>query len=341
MSNVFRILRGSFVIFLIALLALCVGALWFIAYKGRPLLLNELRVMTERDVSIGSISIAFSGGLLLERIEIKGLASVAKAVVLVDVNEGLHGRLVFSSADVFSPKVNIDLTPPKELKVEAVQADDKTVPSGRLFTRRKARVLPRLNIHDGTLMFQAPEAGRTWVVDKINAQLSDVPLGDLSQQTSFHVSASLQQMNVPFVGHLVKMNGWLNWQARDMEAVLSVIDDDGRVGVDATLVSKNNDLSVSGKARLAIGQQKQASTVKTRMVEDVVLGLLDATGTEVDSEFSFTTQMDNPKVGPIKLTGTITTGLNSSAVSGNIVGALKALGAEVLGPEAKSLDASY
>ncbi len=337
MSNVFRILRGSFVIFLIALLALCVGALWFIAYKGRPLLLNELRVITHRDVSIGSISIAFPGGLLLEQIEIKGLASIAKAVVLVDVNEGLHGRLAFSSADVFSPKVNIDLAPPKELKVETVQVDDKPVLSGSVPAQqpKKARVLPRLNIHDGILMFQSPEAGRTWVVDKINAQLSDVPLGDLSQQTSFYVSASLQQMNVPFVGHLVKMNGWLNWQARDMEASISVIDDDGRVGVDAKLVSKSNDLLVSGKARLAMGQQKQASTVKTRMVEDVVLGLLDATGTEVDSEFSFTTQMDNPKIGPIKLTGTITTGLNSSAVSGNIVGALKALGAEVLGPEVK------
>ncbi len=336
MSNVFRILRGSFVIFLIALLALCVGALWFIAYKGRPLLLNELRSITHRDVSIGSISIAFPGGLLLEQIEIKGLASVAKAVVLIDVREGLHGRLVFFSADVFSPKVNIDLTSPKVQKDEAAREDDKPVPSGRVLTQqKKARVLPRLNVHDGTLMFQAPEAGRTWVVDKISAQLSDVPLGDMSQQTTFHVSASLQQMNVPFVGHLVKMNGSFNWQARDMEAALSVIDDDGRVGLDATLVSKNNDLLVSGKARLAIGQQKQASTVKTRMVEDVILGLLDATGTEVDSEFSFTTQMDNPKVGPIKLTGTITTGLNSSAVSGNIVGALKTLGAEILGPESE------
>lgn len=336
MPNVSRILRDSFVIFLIASLAVCVGAFWFIAYKGRPLLLKELSALTHRDVSIGPIRIVFPLGLSLENIKISGLGMIPKAVVFLDVKESLQGRLILSSAELFAPLVNVDMASfSKAAEDVTASTDKKTDIPHTLSSDKITRVLPRLTIYDGVLMLQMPEAGRTVVIGHIAADVREVPLGDFSVHTTFKLTASLKQTDLPFLGHLAKIDGWLDWKARDMNAKLSVIDDDGRVGLSADLVSKSNDLSVSGKARIALGQQKQASGAKTRIIEDVVLGLFEATGTEVDSEFSFKTLMDKPVLGQIKLSGTITTGLNSSAVSGNIVGALKALGEQVLGPKAE------
>lgn len=332
MSDVFRVLRKFLVVVLIFLLAVSVGVFWFITFKGRPFLLRELGRITHREVFIGSIRVVFPLGLLFEKVEVKGLAQIAQIVVWVDVKEALRGRFLFSSADLVSPRVNLDLsTPLKEGEPVIAPSDAQGVVVRASAADRQKRILSHLKIHDGMVMLQTPKMGRTWVIEHVDVDARNVPLENISQHTVFKLSASLEQVNVPFVGHLIKMEGWFNWQARDMDGRLTIIDDDGRVGLSAALVSKNNDLLVTGKVRFLPGQQKQASNAKTRMVEDVVLELLEATGTEVDSEFSFKTLMDKPEVGSIKLTGTITTGLNSSTVSGNIVGAIKTFGAQVLG----------
>ena len=66
------------------------------------------------------------------------------------------------------------------------------------------------------------------------------------------------------------------------------------------------------------------------LLENVVLGALSSTQTDIVADFSLRTKMDRFDPDVVKLSGHITTGLNSSATSGNIVAGLKAASEELL-----------
>ena len=66
------------------------------------------------------------------------------------------------------------------------------------------------------------------------------------------------------------------------------------------------------------------------MIENVVLIALTSTQTDIDAAFSFKTRFDRFEIGVVSLSGQITTGLNSTVTSGNIVAGLKAIGGELL-----------
>jgi hypothetical protein len=177
----------------------------------------------------------------------------------------------------------------------------------------------------------ADDAGvrREQVLERIQLRAENVPLTDTPARTEFSATASLTKLDAPFIGHFAKMSGWLNWAAKDMDAALQVIDDDGRVGVDAKFASRQNDMTVFGSMKLSADQGPQAAGKKSGRVENAVLGILSSTLTDIEAGFSFKTRMDHFEMSKVSLTGHITTGLNSSQTSGNIVAGLKAAGEEL------------
>jgi hypothetical protein len=193
-------------------------------------------------------------------------------------------------------------------------------------------ILSRVIVYDGVLKIVTKnEAGvaREYVVDQVQLRARNVPLTDTSARTEFFLTSSLVKLDVPFVGNFLKGSGSLNWAAKDMDAVVQVMDDSGRVGLDAKIISRENDMTVSGNVTLAGSQEPQATGKKSGMVENVVLDLMLATNTDVAMGFSFKTKMNAVEIGTVSLSGHITTGLNSSGTSGSIVAGLKAAG-EVL-----------
>jgi hypothetical protein len=206
-------------------------------------------------------------------------------------------------------------------------------------SRARSVMLSNLLIRNGIFTVKKADAQgvmQTYILDRVQLRMARFPLTDTAARTDFFLTASLMKLNVPFIGHFLKMDGWFNWHARDMEARAQVVDDDGRVGVDAKLSSRQNDLQVFGTLRLLADQGPQAVGKKMGLLEDVVLNTLTTTRTDIETNFSFKTKMDRPQLETVHLSGQITTGLNSYATSGNIVAGLEALGAELFKMPASS-----
>jgi hypothetical protein len=330
-----RIFREIIVGLLMLVLAACVAGFWFVAFKGKPLLVKELRRLTGHEVTVATVRPVFPAGLKLTGFKIETLLDAPRVVVFVDPLALVGGKVRLMLVELEAPQINIDAA---KLSGEPEDATDNTgvassASAVSVSENAGERVtLGVLKVRGASVMFQHPSAGRTWILEHVDAELRHIPLDGQPLRTDIIVAASLEKMNVPFVGHLLKIRGWANWPRRDMQVLLEALDDAGRPGLSANAVSRNNEMVVSGKARLSLGQQKQSSGKKSRMVEDVVLGLLEASGTEVESEFSFKTRMDRPEIGAVALKGVITTQLNSSGTSVNIVGALKAAGKEMIAP---------
>ena len=327
-------LKKLFLVFLILLLVTCAWAFWFVASHGRGLIVTELERATGKKVSLGSARPVFPAGLLLEDVRIDGLARVPKAFIVADARALLDGRLQIASVELYSPEINIHLTAPAVAPQPEVLPSAPSQGKNKVLSGKPATVIGRVKVHGGVVMVQAPSTGKTWILEDVQADLRSFSLDAAFVKTDFFISASLARMNMPFVGHLVKARGWVNWAARDMDADVEAVDVGGRVGLSAVLKSRANNCEVKGRAHLSSSQPTQASGKKSKMIESTMLDLLSSLKTDIAVDFSFRTPLDRFDVGKVSIAGNITTGLQSEEISGNIVGSLKAAGQKFLQKDA-------
>ncbi len=326
------VLKKIVFVLVIILIVGSAAVLVFIASQGRSLVTAELEHLTGRKVSLDTIRPIFPGSIQLEGVKVEGLAVVPKAVIAADMGELLHRRLKIRSIELEAPQINIDLVSFAALEKQGVSANGSTDKVGKVVmpARKHVAYIDRVKVRGGTVVVQAASTGKTWILDNVGADLKDFPMYGVSGRFDFNVTASLAKMNVPFLGHAVKAVGWTNWAARDMDAALEAVDVNGRVGLSAVLKSRANDCEVKGRAHLSGDQSAQASGKSSKMVESTMLNLLSSLKTDIEADFSFRTLLDRFDIGKVSLSGNITTGLQSDELSGNIVGSLKAAGANML-----------
>jgi hypothetical protein len=298
----------------------------FLSFNARRIFNNQISFLTKRPVEAKVVRAEFPASLVVEGLSIPGLISCERARVSVDALS-LIGRDVRIGA--------VELVRPVfiwEQAASAPAAGPSSLPKVQAVSDRNI-IVTQLIVHDGVLkVIRKDDEGKTheYVLDRFQLRAHNVALTDTPARTDFFMTASLVKLNVPFVGHFLKASGWLNWAAKDMDAIAQVIDDNGKVGLDAKLFSQQNAMTVSGNVVLAGGQEPQASGKKAGLVENVLLNVMMSTNTDIAMGFSFKTKMDHVEVGTVNLSGQITTGLNSSGTSGNIVAGLKAAGEELL-----------
>ncbi len=311
-------------------LVLVTGAAYaYLSLNARRIFNTHISSLTRRHIEARVVRAEFPARLVVEGLSIDGLLTCERALAAVDIFSLLGRDVRIGTLELNAPVLIWEqklATPEGETSGFSKTASPKAAPS-------KNVILSQLLIHDGILkvvMEKAAGGMHEYVVDRIELRARNVALTDTPARTEFFVTASLVKLNVPFVGHFLKANGWLNWAAKDMDASAQVIDDNGKSGLDAKIFSRQNDMAVSGNVLFSGGQEPQAMGKKAGMVENVVLNLLMSTHSDIDMGFSFKTKMDHVDIGNVNLSGNITTGLNSSATSGNIVAGLKAAGEELL-----------
>jgi hypothetical protein len=331
-----RICIGLIILFVLSFAA----AFAFLALHGRALVIAELERVAVRKVTLGKVNAVFPSKLMLEDLRIEGLASIPKAVIVADTKALLTGHLKIIFIEVDSPEVNINLSglaSVDAVNVPAVVTMAESVPNTVKqpvpALLRSAGDIDRIKVNGGVVMVQAPATGKTWIFQNVQADLRDFSLSRLGVKTEFVVSASLTKMNMPFIGHLARAQGWVNWPVRDMDSSVEVADEAGHVGFSAVVKAVANDCEVKGRVRLASSQRVQASGKKQKMIEATVLDLLGSLKSDIEANFSFRTPLDRIDVGKVSISGNITTGLQSEEISGNIVGSLKAAGAKFLDKE--------
>ncbi len=322
---------GRIIIVMATILAVLAGGVtFFVMSRGASLATAELRRVTGMPVRIGRVTPGFPFGVVLSDVVIGRVLKVPRVHISWDAVALWRGQLRPAFVDLDAPEINIDAGRTMPATGAGVAAS-VTAP-GRVTTAGPGRgaVLERVRIENGRVMLQIPETGKTWIVEKVRADITQVPLDGTPGQTWIRATASLAAMDIPFIGTQVAAEGWVNWAARDMNAHLNVSHGDGHVGLEAALVSRSNVLDVKGRVILTRDQRALASGRRSRMVEGALLDMLAATGTDINAGFSFQTAMDRFDPGRIKIEGAITTELHSGEISGNIVGNLKAAGAQFL-----------
>ncbi len=309
------------------------GVLWYLSLNGRAIFIARVSSLTNRKVSVGEVRALFPMGLELKALNIEGLLTVKEARLNVDPLALLGREINFASADLEEPVLFFERAgdaalgpaPTASLKSSAPgQAPSEAV------VRSRPMILQKLSLHNGAVHVKDVKSEKEWVIDKIQGDVDNIPLTNIPARTEVFLTASLSGLDAPFLGHFLKAKGWINWAARDMDVSLQAVDDDGRVGLDALLHSKANDLAVDGKARFSGSQQKQSNGKKNRNLENAVLGALDALMTDIDVGFAFHTKMDHFELAQISIAGNVVTGLQPGSTSGNIVEGLKSVGEELL-----------
>ncbi len=299
----------------------------YLSLNARRIFDTQASALTKRRVEARSVSAAFPAGLVVEGLSVEGVLECPRVRVAIDIFSLLGQVTRIRMIELDSPVVVWDpaaAVPGASQDKGALSGDVVTapVPSG---SSSRPIILTELVIDDGTLKIVARNAAgerREYGVGQIHLHAQDVPLTAVSVRTDFSLTASLAKMKVPFSGHLLKAQGWLNWAARDMDAVAQVMDDVGHAGLEVKLVSQRNDMKVSGTFNISGMKSSSSANKKKKRVEDIVLGLLASTGKDIRAGFSFGTKMDDINLEAAGLSGDITTGLNSSPTSGNIVAGL-------------------
>lgn len=321
----------------------CVGAYAVLYFYGRPMFNEQVGALTQRKVTVERINPVFPAGLELKGLNVEGLFKAGKIAASIELGPLFRGELVVAGVEVDQPEIFIVRKEDSSLDLPAMPqaaapADNKGTDVGAASTgsrtaenRRKIIIIRKVTVRDGVFNLKDVKSGKDLVIDGIMADITNLPLGEVDTRTDFSMSAGLTRLDVPFVGSFAKVKGWLNWAGRDMEAFLQVMDDNGHEGLNLSLVSKDNDMEVKGKLNFNGKQQKRASGKRSGALENVVFGVLEATGTDISADISFKTSMDRFEIKPITLKGSVTkSGLQSETASGTIVDAFKSLGAELL-----------
>ena len=330
----FEIKPAAIAVSIILCLVLIMGLTYvYLSLNARRIFNAQISSLTRRHVEAKDVRAEFPARLVVEGLSIDGILTCEQVRASIDVLSLLGRDIRIRTLELVRPSLIWEQTAPEtETSAEAVLSEKGAKVAHKAVVVRSV-ILAKLLIHNGIVKVVTNKADgktRAYVIDGVQLRARNVPLTDTPARTEFFATASLVQLNVPFVGHFLKASGWLNWAAKDMDAIAQVMDDNGKVGLDAKIFSRQNDMAVSGSVILAGGQEAQATGKKAGMVENVLLNVMMSTNSDIDMGFSFKTKMSRPEIGTVNLSGHITTGLNSSVTSGNIVAGLKAAGEELL-----------
>lgn len=165
-----------------------------------------------------------------------------------------------------------------------------------------------LIVHKGIWRYANEEGDRPlkFQVEDIAVDARDILVPMDSIQTAFHLTGRLAKFKNPLSGSRVEGSGWVNLGKKDMDAVVDVIDADGRAGLTAHAVSKNNTMDVTGNVKLNAASAAPASK-EGSSVNDLIFGAMASMGVQFGAEFAFQTKMDDFKISNLSFTGSVAT----------------------------------
>jgi hypothetical protein len=177
-------------------------------------------------------------------------------------------------------------------------------------------VIHQLSVVDGQMMYyqNAPKADVLSPLQDFSFELSDVQLKmqnlivpfDRPAVTKFDLMARFFKEGLPISGSRVTSSGWVDWDRKDMEAEMAIIDLDGKAGLHAKAISRANDLEIKGKVDMKdflteLGGQSEGAAD----LEGFLLGTLASSGLDIAANFSFQTRMDDFQIDNIKFSGSV------------------------------------
>ncbi|MFA5261949.1 MAG: hypothetical protein WC450_12045 [Candidatus Omnitrophota bacterium] len=311
-----RFFRIFFAVFFSVFLLSCMGLIFFIHAQGKSLVEERFSRLFNKPVTIERIHLSWPLRLQVDDLMIPKVFSAkhvsfnlgflfasSPQVILTDVivreaviyylsveNESAPARTDSSSG---LPAENKTLTPELPLS--------QTSPSWRVLVRN-------LLLHNGQFFYQRARAGRPlqFEIREMELRAANVTYPPVDQKMLFDLKGRLVSFRLPFSGNLVRLRGWLDYPALNMDAQVNILQKEGAEGVVAQIRSVNNDMKINGKLNLGLlGQKMEHTSVDDVSLRDMVMGSLQSSGLELLVDFEIKTQMNDIRLDKMSFSGNL------------------------------------
>ncbi len=271
--------------------------------------------------SLGSVSFSLPFTIALNRLELGNLASIKKISLSPNLVALLFGKVVIHGLNIIEPVINLEQSADGKLNLpDFGQKDDK--PQGK----SPEIYLTSLNLRDGKIIFTDKKVnadGFQVVVNKLNIKIAKVAMPITSLATDFTVDAELLSQAGEAFGQ-VDFSGWLDYLAKDMDAVLEIKGMDitkfsvyygnfisnrklnsARLDSVSNFKAKNNALQITTKLNLAnlvyaSDQAQEGQLLNLDVMKNALDLFTDAKG-NLSLEFNIDTLLDKPALTREKL----------------------------------------
>ncbi|MBU0468155.1 MAG: AsmA family protein [Candidatus Omnitrophica bacterium] len=322
-----KLLKVTVVIVLLFIVFSLISISFYLQYHGKYLLEDTLKISLNRDVNVGYMSIHFPLGVSIQDFIISG-SKTPKSKNILEVKKinvqlellGLFNKqikvneIILINPHIFIEKnmklVGADRSTDKKKDVEVLLKQEKVVSTAKEAEDLKPIeiYIEKMYVRNGVVEYNDNVSDKNifFTLNDFYLKSGNLYFPFRASQISFDFQANVTKANGPLSGSKAKGKGWVDIVNKDMEAMLELFESDGRAGLTANFVSKNNDMLVQGDInvdKFSLGVNKNNSSMNS--VADQVFGALLSMGVEVGAHYSFKTKMDDIRVNNIALTGKI------------------------------------
>lgn len=144
-------------------------------------------------------------------------------------------------------------------------------------------------------------------LENLTVRVKDVILPLESKAVTFRVKGMLSLPDYRVENKLVKANGWVDVVKKDMKSDFSISENDETASLQAHLVSKNNELKVSGNIKISNFLKGLPKKDQGESIDGMIFGALSSMGVEMGLDFAFVTKMDQPELTNVSFKGNVVT----------------------------------
>ncbi len=311
-----RFLRIFFTVFFAVFLISCLGLIFFIHARGKPLAEERFSKLFNKPVTIERIHLSWPLRLQVDDLIIPKvfsakhvsfnmgfLFSSSPQIVLSDVI--LQDAVIYylSGEKVSAPvgTQNMSGFSPGQAGLSPAPVFSRVSPAWRIWVRN-------LLLHNGHFLYQRAKSERPFQFEiremELKAANVTYPPGD--QKMRFDLKGRLVSSRLPFSENLVRLWGWLDYPALNMDAQVTILQRAGEEGVTAQVKSVNNDMTINGKMNLGLlGQNLEHKPVDAVSLSDMVMGSLRSSGLELLVDFEIKTQMNDIQFDKMSFSGNL------------------------------------
>jgi len=293
-----------------------------IRQHGKPILEYQLSRFFDQPISIKDVSILFPSTIVLRELKVPGAFEARSVLLKVVIPNPLQREWVAASLRLENPRIIFSRrednvvgwgeAPGKNLEPEPLASS--TAGNQKVWWQDWTIRIRHFNAAGADIVFK--DEATVFELAKVDMAVHNFTFPLKEGKMGFVLRGKLVAAPEAFSGKICKAHGWVNWPRRDMDAQVKISLESGETVLSANGRAVNNDLRVDGRIRVSSSMAgEKGGRDGESGFSDFLWGTVNLAGVEVDTKFSFSTRLDQPRVGKVKVEGD----LGFSQPTGNII----------------------
>jgi len=210
--------------FVFSVFVLASLALLFLAFKGKTILVNKLGALTQKKVSIDTLSFKFPSNIEVRNLQIEGLIKADYITASPSLLGFLAGKFAFNDIKFIKPQITFERMPASSAASKENAPPQVSSGAGKILFAVK-----RIIIEEGKLDFidyAVRSEGLRITVRNIDFNLANAYLMSRSAVSSFELKGSIPWQEGAKEGSIY-LKGWIKPFKKDIQAQIKIEDIDG------------------------------------------------------------------------------------------------------------------